>query len=283
MRRLAVSAAVVVLAACSGGSSHSSSVANAQGSAAATSTSAALSPSPGSSASSGSSTGPSSGSGPAATSAPHGSGTPTTAHPNAPGVKPAVPATPGTYKYRQSGTTTFGSSTKPVPAEGTAKIDPVSAQGTQTLHRTVDSSQPPSDTVFLFRDGGVFLTQIVQRSNATGQTTTFTCTFAPPMPTPPWPPTVGGSYQGHADCGSFTIDVHGSVQGTKTALGRTAFVLGSTLAFHGQLEGSGTQTDWVDPTSSLILHEDTSQSLTYGGFVHIAGTVTSDLESLTPA
>lgn len=159
--------------------------------------------------------------------------------------------------------------------------------GNQTWHRAVDPAQPASDTVFSFRGGRIFLTQLVMRSNASGQTQTFTCTFNPGVPSPPWPPTVGETYQGHGDCGSFTVDVHGTVQATRNVsvggVSHKAYVLVSTLAIHGQIEGSGSQTDWLDPVSSLILHEETAQQATYGGVFKFSGSTTSDLESTKPA
>jgi hypothetical protein len=166
-------------------------------------------------------------------------------------------------------------------------IDRATSTGSQTWHRTVDAGQPASDTVFLFHGNGVFISQLVMRSKVGTQTQTFTCTFATPLPSPPWPATVGSSYQGHADCGAFTIDVHGSVTGTKdpTIGGAThhAYVLASSIVVHGQLEGSGTQTDWVDPATSLLLHEDSALSAVYGGFYKVGGSTTSDLESVKPS
>ena len=202
-------------------------------------------------------------------------------------VRPPSPAAAGTYRYRQSGTSTFGGATKPVPSEGTLHVDAASSSGTQTWHRVVDPSQPPSDTVFLFHANGAFISQLVMRSKIGAQTQTFTCTFATPLASPPWPPTVGTSYQGHADCGAFTIDVRGSVTGTRdvnvSGAAHRTFVLASALAVHGQLEGSGTQTDWVDPATSLLLHEETSLSAVYGGFYKLGGSTTSDIESVTPS
>ncbi|MHB8463591.1 MAG: hypothetical protein ACYDH6_06220 [Acidimicrobiales bacterium] len=279
MNRRIVIPLVLIAAGCGGGG-HSSSVSTGPGAGSSTTGGSALSTDTGA---------------PSTTAGAHGSGpttTPPANHPAPsgtlpPGTKPAAPAAPGTYRYHQSGTTTLGSTTKPVPAEGSVLIDPVTSAGTQTSHRTVDSSQPPSDTVFSFQNGGVFITQLVMRSKIGSQTQTFTCTFTTPLPTPPWPPTVGAAYQGHADCGSFTIDVHGSVTGTKDVnVGGTthrSFVLASSIVLHGQLEGTGSQNDWVDPATSLLLHEDASQRATYGGFVKLASSTSSDLESLHPS
>lgn len=213
---------------------------------------------------------------------------PTVAGPtNKPGTGAALPAAPGTYKYRQSGSTTFGSSTKPVPAEGTLLIDPAMANGDQVDHRTTDPGQPPSDTTFSFRGGGVFLVQQVMRTSVGGSEQTFTCTFNPPLPTPPWPPAVGRSYSGDANCGPFTVHAAGRVTGTHDVViaGVThhTYVLNTALTFQGQLAGSGTQLDWIDPATSLILHEAATTKANYAGLFAIASSVTSDIESTRPS
>lgn len=219
-------------------------------------------------------------SGPPAAAAP-----PVAGPPNQPGHGPA-PATPGTYRYRQSGSTTVGTSAQPIPPEGTLQIDRAGTDGTQVSHRAVDPNGPPSDSTFAFRNGGIFLTQTVLRTNAGGQQTTFTCTFNPPLPTPPWPPTVGATFQGHGDCGKFTVDVAGRVTGQRDVpldnVSHHVYVVSSTLTFHGQLEGSGTQTDWFEPASRLTLHEEATQNGKYGGVVSFASHSVSDLLSEHP-
>lgn len=205
--------------------------------------------------------------------------------PNRPGSGPA-PARAGTYRYRQTGSATVGSSSKPVPPEGTLTIDAASADGNQVWHRSVDPSGPPSDTTFAYRNGGVFILQTVMRTNAGGQQTSFTCTFTAPLPAPPWPPRTGSTFQGHADCGQFTVDAAGKVTGerdvTLDGSSHHVFVLTTNLTFHGQLEGSGTQTDWLDPASSLVLHEETSDNGKYGGVFAFSAQTTSDLLSAKP-
>ena len=197
-----------------------------------------------------------------------------------------MPAAPGGYRYHQTGSATVGSNTKQIPPDGTMKIDPVGADGNQSWHRFIDPSGPPSDTTFAFRNGGVFLVQTVQRTNAGGQQSSFTCTFNPPMASPPWPPTEHAAYRGHADCGQFTVDVSGQVSGRQdVTLDRTVrhtYVLSSNLTFHGQLEGTGTQTDWLDPGTSLILHEETSENGKYGGVIAFTAQSKSDLVSGKP-
>ncbi|GAC1588540.1 MAG: hypothetical protein NVS3B21_04420 [Acidimicrobiales bacterium] len=206
---------------------------------------------------------------------------------NKPATGAPLPAKAGTYRYHQMGEATFGTSTQPVPPEGSLKVDPASADGNQVSHRTVDPNQPPSDTVVAFRNGGVFLVRLVIRANAGGRETTFTCTFDKPLATPPWPPKVGDTYTGHADCGQFTIDVSGRVTAKKEVVLQQVthhtFELMSALTFHGQLEGSGSQTDWLEPTSSLVLHNESTQNGTYGGVVKFSTHAISDLLSTTPS
>lgn len=204
---------------------------------------------------------------------------------NKPGSGP-TPAASGTYRYHQTGSATVGSTTKPIPPDGTLRIDPAGSDGNQVWHRYIDPSGPPSDIVFAFRNGGIFIVQTVQRTNAGGQQSSFTCTFSPPMAAPPWPPTAGSTFQGHGDCGQFTVDVAGQVSvGRDVVLdGAThhTFQLSSNLTFHGQLEGSGRQVDLLDPATSLTLHEETAESGKYGGVVTFAAQSKSDLVSTKP-
>src|SRR5207253_1474947 len=90
------------------------------------------------------------------------SGTATTAKPGAPGTtsKPTqangapAPATPGSYDYAQSGSSSLGA----VPANGTLTVDPASAANVQIFHRYADTSGPANDTTFAFKSTGPFIT-----------------------------------------------------------------------------------------------------------------------------
>src|SRR5439155_23910320 len=105
-----------------------------------------------------------------------------------------APARAGTYRMRQSGSTTIGTSTQHPPPEGTLKIDPGGADGKQVWHRVVDPNQASNDTTVAFRSDGMFIVQTVLRQGSGGQQLTFTCNFDPGIPAPPWPPAVGKTY-----------------------------------------------------------------------------------------
>jgi hypothetical protein len=187
---------------------------------------------------------------------------------------------------RQSGTFTLGTSTTPVPPEGSLVVDAASANGSQVWHRSVDRSKPPSDTTFTFGPTGMFIVSTVQRTTVGAQTVTFTCTFNPGIPAPPWPPKVGTSFSGHGSCGSFTADVTGKITGTHTVVLDGAqvptYVVASTIVTHGQVESTITQTDWFAPSLRLSVHNQSQSKGTYGVFSFSSNT-TSDLVSGRPS
>jgi len=131
----------------------------------------------------------------------------------------AIPPTLGTYYYTQSGSTSIGSSTTPVPQQGTIVIDPAVSGGAetwnQTWHSYVDPSQPPTDTAYRFSPNGISIISEVIRQSADGQNVTFTCTFTSPVKVIPWPIRTGYSFAGTADCGSFTLSLTGQITSTQ--------------------------------------------------------------------
>jgi hypothetical protein len=164
-------------------------------------------------------------------------------------------------------------------------VDPADGAGAQTWHRVVDPGKWSSDSTFAYASGGPLLEVTTLRSSSGDVTISSTCTFSPPMPAPPWPPTVGAKFSGHADCGDFTVDVTGSITGTQDVVidggTRTTYVVSSQLTSQGHIESTGTETDWYDPASRLPLHVDAHQQGTYG-VVEFDQQLTSDLLSLKP-
>ncbi|HZT67739.1 MAG TPA: hypothetical protein VFA11_18260 [Acidimicrobiales bacterium] len=204
------------------------------------------------------------------------------------GSAPAGPApiAAGTYRYRQSGSFTAGTQTGQLPAEGTFVVDPAKPDGTQVTHRYVDPSKPPSDTTLLFRPDGMFIVTTVDRSTTGGQTVSFTCTFNPPLPSPPWPAKVGSTFAGNGNCGSFTAQVNGRVDGTRqvTLDGASVltYVIDSTIVTHGSLESTINEQDWFDPAIRFSTHVQTQTKGSYGPF-QFSGQSTADLESARPS
>lgn len=201
------------------------------------------------------------------------------------GTGPA-PVPPGTYRERQSGTSTAGGATKPVPAEGTLNVDAAKGDGTQVWHRAVDPSQAPSDTTLAFRTNGMFIVSTVTRASGGGASVSFTCTFDPPVPSPPWPPSVGATFGGHGQCQSFTADISGRITGTRQATldgsPLTVVVVESDLVTHGQVESTGHEVDWFSPALRLVVHSESQAKGTYG-MISFASNVTSDLVSGHPS
>lgn len=232
------------------------------------------------------STGSPASSGPAPVTA--GQETASTASAAAPGGAGAPePATPGTYTYRQSGSSTFGTTTEAVPAQGTMVVDPATgAASAQTWHRYEDTSQSPNDTDLAFATDGIFITKEVERVSLSGQSTTITCSFpSPGIPAPPWPPAVGKSFSVTGSCGSFSATVSGRITGQTTddigGQSVPVYVLVSTLVTRGQVELTATETDWLAVGFRLPLHTQTQSHGTYG-IASFSSNTTADLESMTP-
>jgi hypothetical protein len=191
-----------------------------------------------------------------------------------------APTATGTYKYRQSGQSTIAGNATPVPAEGTLKVDPAGSDGTQVWHRVTDASRGPADTTLAFRPDGVFLVSTTQGG---GQ---LTCTFSPPLAAPPWPPAVGKTASGQANCGAFTMEVSSRTESTRqvTLDGASVqvFVVSSTITTRGQVESTGTEVDWYAPSLRLNVHIEV-HAKGGGGAVPFSSDQTSDLVSARPS
>jgi hypothetical protein len=196
------------------------------------------------------------------------------------------PTQPGTYTYRQAGQSTGGGATTSAPGQGTLLVDRADAHGQQQSHRVTSPGQSSTDTTFNFPGNGMFIVSEVLHTATGGQQVTFTCPFDGPMPAPPWPPAVGATFSGHANCGAFTLDANGRITGTRdVALDGTTlhtFVVETAIATHGQVESTGSQVDWFSPLLRLPVHSESRQQGTYG-FFSFSSDLTSDLVSGRPS
>jgi hypothetical protein len=197
---------------------------------------------------------------------------------NATSGKAPVPATPGTYDYAQSGTSTAGN----VPANGTLTVDPANASGVQVFHRRVDPAQPPGDTTIAFRANGPFITDVVQRQ----QQFEVKCHFADPgVPAPPWPADPGKPISGKANCGQIQVEVSGSITGKRTTQldGQTIEVVVATVTIKttGQIESTSTETQWWSPALRLTVHSESQTKGRFGAFP-FESNIKSDLKSGKP-
>lgn len=173
--------------------------------------------------------------------------------PSSPGPKTGSsgppPAAPGTYRYRQVGTLPG------TPAEGTLVVASASAPGTQTWARLVGGTIPPSTSVMLFNSAGSFL--ISPGGQVAGAAAS--CTFATPVPWPPWPASPGQTTSAQASCTGpvHSYQVTEQVQGTEATpldghpVNTTVVV--TTIAIKGIVNGSPltvtlTETDYYAAT-----------------------------------
>ena len=200
---------------------------------------------------------------------------------SAPASAGPTPLAPGTYHYRQTGSTKVGADSYESPPEGTSEVDPPNADGTQVVHRYIDPEGKPSDATMRFGPDGIFMLETVVRAGGTE----VRCTFDPPLATPAWPPTVGATSSGHGECGSFTTDVTSEITETRSVTldGRTydAVVVRSTITTSGQFESTSSQVDWFVPELRMSAHSETTSKGSFGAFTfESAGS--SDLLSATP-
>jgi len=159
------------------------------------------------------------------------------------------------------------------------------APDTQRWHRVLDENNE-IDTTLRFEPNRVGVLQIVFRVRIGGQKTTFTCNFPDPMPAPPWPPTVGATFTGHAECSGFTTDVSGKIESSRTVTldgsNVGVFVVHATIVTHGQVESTMDEVDWFAPAVGVPTHTEIHQNGTAAGFPFGAD-VTSDLKSARPS
>lgn len=274
MRRIAVVLALV-LAACGGGGGGDPEAASSGSSSTTTST---TSDATDESTTSTSATPGTTGDAPGTTAAPSAGAAASAAAPASAGPTPLAP---GTYHYRQTGSTKVGADSYESPPEGTSVADPPNADGTQVIHRYIDPEGKPSDATMRFGPDGIFMLETVVRAGGTE----VRCTFDPPLATPAWPPTVGATSSGHGECGAFTTDVTSEITETRTVTldGRSydAVVVRSTITTSGQFESTSSQVDWFVPELRLSTHSETTSKGSFGAFTfESAGT--SDLLSATP-
>ncbi|MEA3055130.1 MAG: hypothetical protein QOD30_562 [Actinomycetota bacterium] len=209
------------------------------------------------------------------------------ATPAAEAAKPAAgggpaPLAPGTYRYRQQGSATAGTQKYDSPKDGTLVAKAAGADGTQLLQRYIDPKSDPSDVTMRFGADGMFMLETVLRTG--GQE--VRCTFDDPMAAPSWPPAVGRSASGHADCDSFQLDVTSKITGTKPVTidgaGYTAYIVESTSKTTGSVTSTGTQTDWFVPELRMATHTETSSKGSFGTFA-FSSEGSADLVSAKPA
>jgi hypothetical protein len=155
-------------------------------------------------------------------------------------------------------------------------------QGTQQVWESiVSANQAPSYTTVDFRSTGpVVLSETMQ-----GPQGNEVCTFNPPLPTLPWPPVTGKTFNSTGSCGGgLTVRVSGQLGGQQTDVvaGQSfeVWVLNATIDASGDgLNASGTEVAWLSPALRLPLHEYTSLKGTYAGVFSFTSQLTTDIVS----
>lgn len=214
---------------------------------------------------------------PAANSGAKVNGQPASGYTPPAGATPAKPATPGTYTYDNSGTSSLGA----VPAKSSLIIDP--PQGTQQ-HSTNDmGSSGKTETTLDYKPEGVYLVEV--KVTAPGATYDFVGN-PPPLAAPTGvkpgqsvdfdlstnPP--GTSIHVHIDFVRMeTITIGGQPVDT--------MVIHQVGTLSGNLTGTQTMDAWVSQQYDLFVKTHTTGDVHQGVF-EAKSDVTSTLEKLTP-
>jgi hypothetical protein len=164
-----------------------------------------------------------------------------------PGPAGPAPAAPGTYTYTlvagghsllTTGTTTMSLT----PAATNSVVVTSTGGGAQQWVTNASST-----TNLAFTGAGVFLQS--ETVPAVG-----TCTFSPPMASPPWPLAVGKTFSGTANCGSATLTLTGSVGRSQLVpvggVNVSAFLVQSTFTVSGTTLVVN-EVDWYAPSLRL--------------------------------
>jgi hypothetical protein len=219
----------------------------------------------------------------------------TTASPfEAPAVAAPPPAAAGSYPLSQSGGIRVGSYYLALPSRGALVVGapqsggnqlwqyygeaagapagtgvPSLSQGLQELLQRIEGSvgldSQPSYTKVQFRPSGPVVVSATEPTGSGNQP----CSFDPPLPFPPWPPTAGEQAGTGGTCGASSVSISEVVTGTEdiavTGTTYTTWILDITIKTTGQLASSGEQVDYYSPALRLPLQESSDIQGAYDG------------------
>jgi len=202
----------------------------------------------------------------------------------------AKPATPGTYHYDTTGSSTVGGQSSTPPPVSPLVIDPPARTRQHSAHDDRDAAGNGSvtETTLDFQPQGVYLleTKITTKTGTLGsQTVEFTAN--PPALAAPT-----GVKPGQ----SVVFDLTGSGAGihvridflrmeSVTVGGQTVdtIVLHQVATFSGSLTGTQTSDSWVVPKDHFVVKDHTVSDITAYGSLKAHSDITSALERLTPS
>jgi hypothetical protein len=195
-----------------------------------------------------------------------------------------VPTEPGTYRYRQSGSSKFGTFTAYPDPEGTLTVDratPTPDGRKQVQTRRFSSNQSQKQT-FLFRSDSIQLLETASSFGGQQQV----CDPQPPLTVVKLPLKVGTKWTDAATCNGQNITLSGEVLRTERRKVGDASVPTYVVHVVSHFRGSGFSIDddltvWLSPAYRLYVHTVDSTKGTAQG-IPITSQQTDDLESLAP-
>lgn len=202
--------------------------------------------------------------------------------PPPPGRAPQhTPPEAGTYRYRQSGKTTFGALTAEPDPEGTLVVERAKVQGAGLAQRHVRriSSRNEVTSVYLFTESAVQLTYIAQQG--------VECAPEPALTALKLPLAVDATWESEGTCGDITAEIHGQVMAEETLTIGGVKVdtfrvhLASEIRAEGLSQTTGVKA-WISADHRLIVKSEEASRGSFNG-APFESTLNAELLRLTPA
>ena len=216
-------------------------------------------------------------------------GKPATNYTPPPGATPAKPATPGTYHYDTSGSSSLGTQSSSPPPVTPLVVDP--PNGTQQHsfrdERTPDGKGSTTDTWLDFKPEGVYLDEIKVVSSSPFGAQTIDFKANPPVLAAPTGVKPGQSVEFDLSDPSYGVSIHVKIDFVRMETITIGGQAVDTIVTHqvgtlsGKVTGTQTSDSWVAPQYDLFVKDHTVADLTaYGVKAH--SDITSQLQKLTP-
>jgi hypothetical protein len=202
--------------------------------------------------------------------------------PPPPGRAPQhAPPASGTYRYSQSGKTTFGAISSEPDPEGTLVVERAVAQdgGLAQKHVRRLSSRAEITSVYLFTPDAVLLTYISQQG--------VECAPEPALTALKLPLKVGTTWESKGVCGDITAEVSGEVMAeeTRTIGGEKVETfrvhIATQIRADAFWQSSGAKV-WISPAHRLVVKSEEASRGSFNG-ASFESSLNADLLSLKAA
>jgi len=204
------------------------------------------------------------------------------------GATPAKPATPGTYHYDTSGSSTLGTQSSSPPPVTPLIVDPPNGTQQHSLRdeRTPDGKGSTSETWLDFKPEGVYLDEIKVVSSSPFGTQTIDFKATPPALAAPTGAKPGQSVEFDLSDPNYGANIHVHIDFVRMETITIGGQPVNTMVIHqvgtisGKITGTQTSDSWVAPQYDLFARDHTVADLSaYGVKAH--SDITSTLQKRT--